>query len=56
MHQAPGVRVEGVAPVHGAAVVPHHQVVGFPLLMSGEVGLGCVFPEPRQQILALVER
>src|SRR5688572_18883861 len=52
-HVAAFVRVEGVAPVHGAAVVPHHQVADLPHLVPGQMRLGCMRPEAIEQRLAL---
>src|SRR5581483_11143134 len=36
MHDAPAVRVEGIAPVHGAAVVPQNEVADAPDMLPGE--------------------
>src|SRR5205085_6809638 len=45
VHDAPCRRVEGVAPVHHAAIVPQNQIAGPPLLIPGEFGLGSVLPQ-----------
>src|SRR5258706_5002516 len=39
VHDAPRLLVEGIAPVHGRAVVPQHQVADPPAVFVGELGL-----------------
>ena len=55
MHEPARIRVEGVATVQGATVVPHHEVAHFPFLPESEVGVGCMRPKLVEQRLALVK-
>src|SRR5262245_65725856 len=56
MHQ-PRLRwIEAVATMHGAAVVPHDDVADFPLLHEHAIGRGHVLPQPRDDVVALIER
>src|SRR5579871_6405383 len=55
VHQAAEAFVEGVAAVHDAAVVPHHQVADAPLLVPGEALLRGVRPHGVEQFLALLD-
>jgi len=45
-HQAALAVVEGIAPVHGAAVVPHDQVAGVPAVGPDKTRMGGVGDEP----------
>src|SRR5436305_8635685 len=56
VHDPPGCRVEGVAPVHDAAIVPQDQVARAPLLVPGEFVLGRICPQRVEQRLAFGER
>ena len=55
MHQAPRGGIEGIAPVQGAAVVPHHHVADAPFLAEDELRLRRVRPQRIEQRLALRE-
>src|SRR6185436_531219 len=55
VHQAPRRRVERVAAVQGAAVVPDHHVADAPLMAEDELRLRGVGPELVEQRLALGE-
>src|SRR5258707_15436770 len=55
VHQAAQALVESVAAVHDAAVVPHHEIAGAPLLVPGEVFLRGVRPYRVQKLLALLD-
>src|SRR4029077_5541956 len=56
VHQPAQALVEGVAAVHYAAIVPHHEIADAPLLVPGEALLGGVRPYRVEQLLALVDR
>src|SRR5262245_17308402 len=56
VHAAAQALVEGVAAMHDAAVVPHHQVAGAPLLVPGEAILGGMSPHGVEHRLALLDR
>src|SRR5215204_1345997 len=56
MHQAAGGRVEGVAAVHRAAIVPPHEIADPPVLAPGEFLLAGVLPQEIEQRLALIDR
>ena len=45
VHHATGVRIERVASMHGAAIVPKHQVAHAPLVTPGKFLAGSVRPE-----------
>src|ERR1044071_6827288 len=55
VHQPSQALVEGVAAMHDAAIVPHHQVADPPLLVPGEALLGSVCPYRVEQLLALLD-
>src|SRR5687767_7591994 len=55
VEQAPRARIEGVAAVERAAVVPHHHVADAPLLAEGEARLRCMPPQLVEQPLAFFE-
>src|SRR5258705_5285005 len=55
MHQAPRVRIERVAPVQRATVVPDQRVAHPPLLAEGKPGLSRVRPQFVEQRLALLQ-
>ena len=56
MHDAPGSRIERVAAVHDAAVVPQHEIAGAPLVTPGQRVSGCRLPDAVEQRAGLVER
>jgi len=56
MHDAPGARIERVAAVHDAAVVPEHQVAGAPLVAPRQRIGGGGLPDAIEQRVGLVER
>src|SRR5882762_2246250 len=53
VHEAPRVRIERVAPVQRAAVVPDQHVAHLPLLAEGELALSRVRPQFVEQRFAL---
>src|SRR5882762_11914698 len=55
VHEAPRVRIERIAPVQRAAVVPDQHVAHLPLLAEGELGLSRVGPQLIEQRFALVQ-
>ncbi|HEY3159130.1 MAG TPA: DASS family sodium-coupled anion symporter [Vicinamibacterales bacterium] len=56
VHDAPGARIERVAAVHDAAVVPEHQVAGAPLVAPRQrIGSGGL-PDAIEQRVGVVER
>src|SRR6185436_977818 len=56
MHQPPRLRVECVAPVHSATVVPDDQVADFPFLVPREALLRSMRPKFIEQVLAFGQR
>jgi sodium-dependent dicarboxylate transporter 2/3/5 len=56
MHDAPRARIERVAPVHDAAVVPEHQVAHAPLVAPRQRIGGGRLPDAVEQQVGLVER
>jgi len=56
VHDAPGARVERVAAVHDAAVVPEHQVADPPLVAPRQGAGGGRLPDAIEQRVGLVER
>ena len=38
MHDAARIRVERIAPVHGAAIIPHDEIADAPDVLPGELG------------------
>jgi len=50
MQEAPRARVEGIAPVQGAAVVPDQDIADAPFLAEGEPRLRGVRPERIEQV------
>src|ERR1044071_3834128 len=55
VHQPARALVKGVAAVHDAAIVPHHEIADPPLLVPGEALLGGVRPHGVEQLLALLD-
>jgi hypothetical protein len=55
VHQPPGVRIELVAAMQDAAVVPQHEIAYPPLLIPGQFRTGCVRPKRIEQPLAVFE-
>src|SRR3954462_1323502 len=55
VHQAAQAFVEGVAAMHDAAVVPHHEIADPPLLIPGEALLRGVGPHRVEKLLALLD-
>src|ERR1700730_11301130 len=49
MHDAPRTGVERVAPVHGAAIVPQHQIADAPHVLPGELRPRHVAPQLIEQ-------
>ena len=56
VHDAPRSRIERVAAVHDAAVVPQHEVAGAPLVAPRQRIGGRDVPDPIEQRVRLVER
>src|SRR6266446_2079746 len=56
VHQPARRWIESVAAVHGAAIVPPHQIAGLPLLRTGELLLDRVRPQLVEELLALRHR
>ena len=48
--------VEGIAPMHGAAVVPQHHIAEAPSMAPDEAGLRRMGPKAVQQFLAFRHR
>lgn len=45
MHDASRIRIEGIAAVHEASVVPHDKVANLPLVLPREFRLACMRPK-----------
>src|SRR5258708_10121802 len=56
MHDPPRVRIERIAPVHGAAIVPENQIADAPDVLPGEFRAIDEGPELVAQRLGLLER
>src|SRR5438067_11810259 len=55
VHQAARARIERVAPVHRAAVVPQHEITGAPVVPPGQRVARRMRPHVVQQRVALLE-
>jgi sodium-dependent dicarboxylate transporter 2/3/5 len=56
VHDAPRARIERVAPVHHAAVVPQDEIAGAPLVAPGQRAGRRRFPDAVEHGVGLVER
>src|SRR5262245_43265139 len=56
VHDAPRSRIEGVAPVHDAAVVPQHEIAGAPLVTPGQRLSRRRLPDAVEHRIGLVDR
>src|SRR5260370_39488415 len=56
VHDAPGSRVEGIAAVHRAAVVPQNEVADPPAIVPGQLLAGRVRPNLVQQSIGVGAR
>src|SRR5436190_8761961 len=55
VHQPAQALVEGVAAVHDAAIIPHHQIADPPLLVPGKMLLRGMRPDRVEQLLAVLD-
>src|SRR5207237_1312475 len=56
VHDTPRARIERVAPVHHAPVVPQHQVASGPLVAPGQRVRGGRLPDAIEQRVGFIER
>ena len=56
VHDAPAARVERIAPMHGAAIVPQHQIADAPDVLPGELRPVDEAPQLVEQRLGVRER
>jgi len=56
VHDTPRFRIERIAPVHGAAVVPDQHVTQLPLVAPSELRLGSVRPDIVEQRFGFFQR
>src|SRR5262249_17810611 len=55
MHQAAQALVEGIPPMHDAAIVPQHEIAGAPFLVPRELLLRGMRPDSVQKLLAFLD-
>src|SRR5690242_17418695 len=53
MHDAPGLGIEGIAPMQHAEIVPHENVAHLPAMAHGKARLGRMRPQRIEQAFAL---
>src|SRR5215475_15801113 len=56
MHDAPRLAVERIAPMHGRAVVPHHEVAQRPDMLVDELRLSDVGPQRIEHAVRFLPR
>ena len=53
MHDAPRIRIEGIAPVQHREIVPHEQIANLPFMIHGESLLRGMRPQCIKHLLAV---